>query len=205
MGANVNVKPKHLYAYGIMASAYSATVLGVESPKVGLLNVGEEEAKGSEVQREAYAMLKEAPINFVGNVEGGDIFSGELDVVVCDGFVGNVVLKASEAVAGAMADTLKTAIRRSWLASLGALLVKPAFRTLRKKVSYDEYGGAPLLGVDGIVIIGHGRSNPTAVKNALRVAHESVAHRLNEQIEETLHQANGHAAPAAAEPVEKSA
>ncbi len=186
MGANVNAKPKHLYAYGVMASAYSKLVLGEKNPRVGLLNVGEEEAKGSEILKEAHALLRQAPINFVGNVEGGDIYSGVCEVVVCDGFVGNALLKASEQIASALADLIGDAIRRSWISRLGALLARPALMELKRKANWDQYGGAPLLGVNGICIIGHGRSNPTAVRNALQVAHESVAEKLNQYIHESL-------------------
>jgi phosphate acyltransferase len=186
MGANINVKPKHLYTYGIMASAYCKLVLHEDNPRVGLLNVGEEEAKGNDIVREAYAMLKEAPINFIGNVEGGDIFSGTCDVVVCDGFVGNVILKASEKLGAAFTSILKEGLLATWRTKLGALLAKPALRELKRRASDEDYGGAPLLGVNGICIIGHGRSNPTAVKNALRVAHESVRVDLNRAIHDTL-------------------
>ncbi|MHC4870788.1 MAG: phosphate acyltransferase PlsX [Planctomycetota bacterium] len=186
MGANVNVKPKHLYTYGVMASAYSELVLGTEKPKVGLLNVGEEDVKGTEVQKEAFAMLKDAPINFVGNVEGSGVFNGECDVVVCDGFVGNVILKSSEAIATAFADILKDALTENIVTKVGALLSRSAFKTIKKKANYDQYGGAPLLGVNGICIIGHGKSNATAVMNALRVARDSVACQLNRHIQETI-------------------
>ncbi|MFW5856392.1 MAG: phosphate acyltransferase PlsX [Planctomycetota bacterium] len=191
MGANVNCKPRHLCAYAIMAAAYARLVLGIEAPRVGLLNVGEEDVKGNTVAKEAFALLSEAPTRFIGNVEGGDIFNGKCDVVVCDGFVGNAVLKASEAVAAAMADILRDNIRRSWLCTLGAVLARPAIKELKRKANSDQYGGAPLLGVDGVCIIGHGGSNPTAVRNALRVAHESVAQGLNGVIHEKLIQANG--------------
>jgi glycerol-3-phosphate acyltransferase PlsX len=198
MGANISVKPKHIYAYAVMASAYSELVLGTKNPRVGLLNVGEEEVKGPEVLQEAYALLLEAPINFVGNVEGGDIFNGTCDVVVCDGFVGNAVLKASEAVAYAMGGILRDAIHSSWLNKIGALLAQNAIKRLRNKANYEQYGGAPLLGVNGICIIGHGRSNPTAVKNALRVAHESVASDLNGAIRQTLQDAASRTMPQSA-------
>ncbi|MFH0910299.1 MAG: phosphate acyltransferase PlsX [Planctomycetota bacterium] len=186
MGANINVKPRHLYTYGVMAAAYSRLVLGEKNPRVGLLNVGEEDVKGNDTLKEAFALLKKAPINFIGNVEGGDIFSGVCEVVICDGFVGNALLKASEQIASAFADMLKEAIGQSFLSRLGALLARSAFATVKRKANYDQYGGAPLLGVNGICIIGHGRSNPTAVRNALRVARESVASGLNDHIRETL-------------------
>ncbi|MHC4883744.1 MAG: phosphate acyltransferase PlsX [Planctomycetota bacterium] len=186
MGANVNVKPKHLYTYGIMASAYCKLVLHEDNPRVGLLNVGEEDAKGNDVVREAFGLLKDAPINFIGNVEGGDVFSGTCDVVVCDGFVGNAILKASEKLADAFTSILKEGLLSSWRNRLGALLAKPALMELKRRANDEDYGGAPLLGVNGICIIGHGRSNPTAVMNALRVAHESVRVELNRVIHDTL-------------------
>jgi glycerol-3-phosphate acyltransferase PlsX len=186
MGANINVKPKHLYTYGVMASAYSELVLGVENPKVGLLNVGEEEVKGNDVVKEAFGLLKDAPINFIGNVEGGDIFTGTCDVVVCDGFVGNVVLKASEGVARQFSGILKSEIKKNFFRKLGAWLSKGAFEGLKKHSNYDQYGGAPLLGVDGVCIIGHGRSNSRAVMNALRVAGESISKGLNKHISDTI-------------------
>lgn len=182
MGANTAAKPQHLRDYGVMASIYAEKVLHVANPRVGLLNVGEEEGKGNEMLRESFALLEKAPIRFIGNVEGGDIFNGHCDVVVCDGFVGNVVLKASESLAKTVADWMKEAFRYSLLTKLGALLSRQAFAILKKRISYETYGGAPLLGVNGICIIGHGRSSPLAVFNALRVAKESIVVGLNRLI-----------------------
>lgn len=190
MGANVNVKPKHLFTYGIMASAYSELVLGTKNPRVGILNVGEEEVKGTGIQKEAFEMLKNAPINFVGNIEGSGIFNGECDVVVCDGFVGNVVLKSSEAIASAFTSILKDELTKNFITKFGAWLSRSAFKAVKRKSNYDQYGGAPLLGVNGICIIGHGKSNSTAVKNALRVANSSVACKLNAHIHDTLEKSN---------------
>jgi len=186
MGANTAVKARHLRDYGVMASIYAAKVLHVREPRVGLLNVGEERGKGNALLREAFELLEQAPLRFVGNVEGGDIYAGTCDVVVCDGFIGNVVLKVSEELAATVAHWMKEAFRSSWLTQAGALLARGAFRILKKKISYDQYGGAPLLGVNGICIIGHGRSNPFAVRSALRVARESAAAGINRLIRDDL-------------------
>ncbi len=186
MGANTVIKARHLRDYAIMASIYCERVLGTSRPRVGLLNVGEERGKGNNLLREAFQMLEKAPINFLGNVEGNDIYAGTCDVVVCDGFIGNVVLKVSEELAATVAQWMREAFRSSWQTRLGAMLAYGAFRILRKRISYDQYGGAPLLGVNGICIIGHGKSNAEAVYNALRVARESVTVGLNCLIREEL-------------------
>lgn len=195
MGANTVCKARHLIDYGVMASIYAENVLRIENPRVGLLNVGEEAGKGNEVLREAYDGLQDAPIQFVGNAEGGEIFSGDYDVIVCDGFVGNVALKASENLASAMVDMLKEAIGKSVIAQIGAWLARSAFREMKERTSYEVYGGAPLLGVNGICIIGHGRSSPQAVYNALRVAGECVSVKLNSMFHEKLSTLKGHQAP----------
>jgi len=186
MGANTVCKPSHLLAYGVMASLYAERVLGIENPRVGLLNVGEERGKGNEALREAFQLLESAPVNFVGNVEGTDIFSGTCDVAVCDGFLGNVVLKAIEGMAGAMGCWLKESLTSSWRSRLGAWLAGGALREMKRRGDYAAYGGAPLLGVNGVCIIGHGRSTSEAVMNALRVARESVRERVNERIRDSL-------------------
>lgn len=186
MGANTAVKAEHLMDYGVMASIYCEKVLHQANPRVGLLNVGEEHGKGNDLLRTAFEMLQQAPINFIGNVEGGDIFAGTCDVVVCDGFVGNVVLKASETLARTVTDWLRDAVMMSWMTKLGALLSKPAYAVLKRRISPATYGGAPLLGVNGICIIGHGRSSPYAVQNALRVAKESASVQLNRLIREAI-------------------
>jgi glycerol-3-phosphate acyltransferase PlsX len=187
MGANTCAKPRHLRDYAVMASVYSRRVLHTgDAPRVGLLNVGEEAGKGNKSLREAYELLQQAPVNFVGNVEGGDIYNGACEVVVCDGFTGNTILKASEELASTVAAWLREAYGASWVTKIGALLSRRAFRILKKRISYAEYGGAPLLGVDGVCIIGHGRSSPDAVYNALRVAGESVHVGLNGLIRSEL-------------------
>lgn len=186
MGANVIPKPQHLYAYGIMASDYAELVLGITRPRVGLLNVGEEVGKGNELLQEAYELLSKSPVNFIGNVEGGDIFDGTCDVVVCDGFVGNAVLKSAEQMASAMMSIIRNELMKTVISRFGALLCRGAFRRIKKRLSYEQTGGAPLLGVDGVCIVGHGRSNDVAVMNALRVARESVSSKLNDHIRKTL-------------------
>ncbi len=185
MGANTACKPDHLLDYGVMASLYAEKVLRIASPRVGLLNVGEEHGKGNVMLRTAFSLLEKAPINFIGNIEGGSVFDGTCDVVVCDGFVGNVLLKASEELAATVTDWLRKALTSSLRCRLGAWLAKPAFGILKRHISYATYGGAPLLGINGICIIGHGRSSAFAVNNALRVAKESIAVGLNRMINET--------------------
>ncbi|MFZ4765835.1 MAG: phosphate acyltransferase PlsX [Roseimicrobium sp.] len=185
-GANPDATPAHLVQYAIMGSTYAQYVHGRTAPVVGLMNVGEEDSKGNSMAKEAFALLKTAPINFKGNVEGHDIFETELDVIVCDGFTGNVVLKSCEATAKAMRKWIEREIRASWLTSLGGLIVKPAFRRVRQKSSYETYGGSPLLGVRGVVIIGHGSSSPVAIMNALRVGSEAVEQGVNPHIQNAI-------------------
>lgn len=191
VGANIDPKPSQLLQYGIMANIYVQDILGKSNPKVGLLNVGEEETKGNDFMKETYELLSQAKFNFIGNVEGKHLFSGDCDVIICDGFVGNVALKVSEAVAEALQKFLKRHILSNPLGLLGGLLLKPSFNRLKKELDYAEYGGAPLLGVAGVVIIGHGRSNAKAVKNAIRVAKEEVEHKFNEKILEAIAKTSG--------------
>ena len=185
-GANVDAKAKHLVQYAVMGSVYLKHVMGVEKPKVGLMSVGEEDHKGTDFTREVFGMLKEAPVNFVGNIEGNDLFDKGIDVVLCDGFTGNVLLKCCEGTAKIMFKWIKSEIKASPLRMLGALISQNAFKAVKKRGSYESYGGSPLLGVNGICIIGHGSSSAVAVKNGIRVACESVAHRVNPHIEEEL-------------------
>ncbi|MDP6686277.1 MAG: phosphate acyltransferase PlsX [Candidatus Omnitrophota bacterium] len=185
-GANIDAKPKHLLQYGIMGSAYSEYILGKTSPKIGLLNIGAEESKGTGFLKDAYGLLETSSLNFIGNVEGRDLFMGDCDVIVCDGLVGNVALKVSESTVHALIEMLKVEIRSSSISKLGALLARQAFSSLKKKMDYAEYGGAPLLGINGICIIGHGSSNPKAVKNAIRVAGEEVNKCVNQHILEKV-------------------
>lgn len=185
-GANVEAKPKHLVQYAVMGSVYLKHVMGVDKPRIGLMSVGEEDHKGTDFTREVFAMLKDAPINFVGNIEGNDLFDKGIDVVLCDGFTGNVLLKSCEGTAKIMFKWIKSEIKASPLRMLGALISQNAFKAVKKRGSYESYGGSPLLGVNGICIIGHGSSSTIAVKNGIRVACESVAHRVNPHIEEEL-------------------
>ena len=186
-GANPEAKPEHLVAYAVMGTAFSRGVLGVKEPKVGLMSNGEEDEKGTAFTKETFKLLKQTPgINFVGNVEGRDLFETELDVVLCDGFVGNVMLKTIEATAKAVSKWLKTEIKGNPLRIAGAMLANGAFKALKEKSSYETYGGSPLLGVNGVVIIAHGSSSSLAVRNAIRVGLETVETRVNPRIEEAL-------------------
>lgn len=186
-GANPEAKPEHLVAYAVMGSAYAKGVLGVDEPKVGLMSNGEEDEKGTTFTKETFKRLKETPgIHFIGNVEGRDLFETELDVVLCDGFVGNITLKTVEATAKAVSKWLKTEIKGNPLRLAGAVLANGAFRALKAKGNYETYGGSPLLGVNGVVIIAHGSSSALAIRNAVRVATETVESRVNHKIENSL-------------------
>ncbi len=186
VGANVDSKPAQIEQFAVMGEIYYRTIFGVRKPRVALLSIGEEEMKGNELTREASSRLKQTSLNFVGNVEGRDVFRGNVDVIVCDGFIGNIALKISEGLVEHIGGMLKKAIKSSLRSQLGYALSKRAFDDFRKRTDYSEYGGAPLLGVRGITIIGHGRSNPNAIKNAIRVASELCRSRLNEKIEQEL-------------------
>jgi glycerol-3-phosphate acyltransferase PlsX len=185
-GANSDAKPEHLVQYGIMGSVYSRHVLGYSNPCVGLMSIGGEDVKGSDLTKEVFKMLKQSQLNFRGNVEGHDLFDDPVEVVVCDGFVGNVILKTCESVAGAVFEWLKHELTKTKVRMAGAYLARNAFRTIKKKLNYEEYGGMPLLGVNGICIIAHGASTPLAIKNALRVAAESIEHQVNPHIVEEV-------------------
>lgn len=174
MGANVDCTPQNLLTYAIMGSIYAERVLGLERPKVGLINVGVEEAKGSNLTKETYALLKTAPINFGGNVEAREVLDGRVDVIVCDGFVGNAIIKTAEGVAQGLLGMIKEELTRSRLTMLAAALLKPAFGRVRKRLDYAEYGGAPFLGVKGGFIKCHGSSGARAIENGVRVAGEFV-------------------------------
>jgi len=192
-GANIDPKPMHLLQYAIMGSAYFEDILGKARPSVGLLNVGEEEVKGTDFVRETYQLLEQSPVNFIGNVEGKHIFSGQCDVIVADGFVGNVTLKVSESIAEVLMQLLKDELASSWRGRLAYRFGRPCFRNFKKKIDYSEYGGAPLLGVDGIVIIGHGRSSAKAVMNAIHVAKKEADRNINQDILETTKRTFTHA------------
>lgn len=182
IGANADVRPEYLYQFAIMGSAYAQKVMGIPNPRVMLLSNGEEEGKGPMIVRDAFVLLKNSQLNFLGNAEGRDIPKGSADVVVTDGFTGNVVIKLSEALASTLVGFIRAEIKKRPLAMMGALLAKPAFDALRVRLDPAEYGGGILLGVDGVVIIGHGSSNARAIKNAIRVAKESVAGNVVELI-----------------------
>ncbi len=186
VGANVDCKPTHLTHFAIMGEIFSRSILGNPRPRVGLLSIGEEESKGNELTKEVFRVLKAAPLNFVGNVEGRDLFRGDVDVVVCDGFIGNVALKLSEGLTEMLTSMLRKDLSTYLSSQIGALLSRKAFRTFKTRVDYSEYGGAPLLGVRGIVIICHGSSPAKAIKNAIRVAHECCAGRVNQKIEDEI-------------------
>jgi glycerol-3-phosphate acyltransferase PlsX len=182
VGANVSCRPEHYREFALMGHFYAQEVLGVAKPKIGLMSVGEEEGKGTDTTREVYGLLKESGLHFVGNVEGRDVYSGDVDVIVTDGFTGNVILKVSESLAHLVEQALKQEITRSLQASMGFLLSKDAFRSFKKRLDYSEYGGAPLLGVKGACLIGHGRSNAKAVRNAIKAAHDFVERGIPEKI-----------------------
>jgi phosphate acyltransferase len=186
VGANVDPKPWHLLQFAVMGHVYSRDILGYDNPRVGLLSVGEEEGKGNELTREAYEQLKESSLNFVGNVEGRDIYNGRCDVVVTDGFTGNVALKISESLAETLGAMMKEELRRDMRSKLGAALALPAFARFKRRVDYTEMGGAPLLGIDGAAIICHGASPVKAIKNAVRVAGDWAKTGVNEHIKAAL-------------------
>ncbi len=186
VGANVDAKPNHLREFAVMGHFYAQMVFGIASPRVGLLSIGEEEGKGNELTKEVFRVLKETGLNFIGNAEGRDVYNGNADVVVCDGFIGNVVLKASEALGEMITRTIREELMRNLRRKIGGLLAKSAFDELKARMDYSEYGGAPLLGVKGGCIVCHGRSNAKAIKNALRVAREFSLNRIDEKIQERV-------------------
>jgi glycerol-3-phosphate acyltransferase PlsX len=177
-GATVECKPAYLLQFGVMGAVYAQTLLGVAAPRVGLLSIGEEEGKGNDLTKEAYRLLKAAPLTFVGNVEARDVFSGKADVIVCDGFTGNVVLKLSEGLVEMVEEQLGAELSSTFSSQVGYLLSRRAYRRFRKRVDYSEYGGAPLLGVSGLVLVCHGRSSPKAIRNAVVAASRFVADQV---------------------------
>lgn len=186
VGANYECTPKNLIQFALMGEVFARYQLGIEKPRVGLLNIGEERSKGNELVRDAYTLLEKERMNFVGNVEGRDVFDGAADVVVCDGFVGNIILKFSESIYSFLAHMVKDEIRKGVIAKAGALMMKGAFGAVQSQLDYAEYGGAPLLGVNGVVIISHGKSSSHAIKNAILAAEKSVKSEINLHIEERL-------------------
>ena len=197
VGANVDSKPQNLAQFAIMGEMYSRSIFGAKKPTVGLLSIGEEETKGNELTRQAYALLKDLPLNFIGNVEGRDVYNGRVDVIVCDGFVGNVALKISEGLVEAVRYLLKQSLTSTITAQVGALLSRKAFVDFGKRLDYSEYGGAPLLGLKGVAIVGHGASNNNAIKNAIRVAKQFAESGINERIEQEFTSTRAEAAVAA--------
>ena len=189
-GANSDARPEHLLQYGIMGSVYSRHVLGYKNPSIGLMSIGGEDVKGTDLTKEVFKMLKRSQLNFRGNIEGHDIFAHPVEVVVCDGFVGNVILKTCESVGDAIFKWLKHELVKSKVRMAGAFLAQKAFHAIKKRVNYEEYGGSPLLGVNGICIIAHGASTPLAIKNALRVASESIEQQVNPHIIEEVSRYN---------------
>lgn len=188
IGANAECRPDYLLQFAVMGSLYAQAMLKIANPRVGLVSNGEEPGKGNQLVKEAYPLLKNSTINFYGNVEGKEIFGGEVDVAVTDGFTGNVLLKSSEAVARLLVDTLRTELTASTITKIGALLAKPAFRKLKKMMDPEETGAAPLLGIDGLVFVGHGRSNDRAIVSAIRVAREATQANLLEGLRQQIQQ-----------------
>jgi glycerol-3-phosphate acyltransferase PlsX len=186
VGANVDSKPEHLLQFAVMGEIYYRATFGSRKPRVGLLSIGEEEIKGNELTRAVYDRLKHLPVHFVGNVEGSDLFSGKVDVLVCDGFVGTIALKICEGLAMEIIKFLRRTYKTSLASQVGYLLSKGAFKGIKRTMDYSEYGGAPLLGVRGVCVISHGKSNANAMKNAIRVAAGLARARVNEKIEQEL-------------------
>jgi len=186
VGANVDSKPIHLLHFALMGAIYSEKIIGMRKPRVGLLNIGEEPTKGDELTVATYKLLSESTLNFIGNVEGNDIFESVADVVVCDGFVGNVALKLSEKVLSLIVSQLRSQIKTNPLAALGFLLLKPVFQRMKKTFDYAEYGGAPLLGIDGTLIICHGGSSPRAIRNAIKSARLAILNDVNGSIRDLV-------------------
>jgi glycerol-3-phosphate acyltransferase PlsX len=186
VGANPDAKTQHFKEFAVMGSIYAQLVFGKESPSIGLMSIGEEDTKGTDRTKEAFKTLKETGLNFIGNVEGRDVFDGKVDVIVTDGFTGNVILKVSEALGEMVEKLLREEIKRTLQASVGFLLSRSAFRSFKQRLDYSEYGGAPLLGVKGCVIICHGRSSAKAIKNAIRFAAEFSRRRLAEKIQSSI-------------------
>jgi glycerol-3-phosphate acyltransferase PlsX len=185
-GASVECRPQHLLQFAVMGGVYARVALGVDRPRVGLLSIGEEESKGNELTREAHRLLKAAPVHFIGNVEGREIYSGVADVIVCDGFTGNIVLKTSEGLVDAVEALLGDELQGTFSSQVGYLLSRRAFRRFRRRVDYSEYGGAPLLGVAGLTVVGHGRSSAKAVRNAVAMAYRFATNDFMHRVEQDL-------------------
>ncbi len=186
VGATINPEPEHLLMFGLMGDVYSKHILNRKMPSIGLLNIGEESTKGPEFLKETHRLLELSALNFQGNAEGKDIFAGKFNVIICDGYTGNVVLKVAESIADTISAFIKKELKKGLLTLVGGILSSPAFDAIKKQIDYAEYGGAPLLGVNGICIISHGRSTAKAIKNAIRVAGEFVEHQVNQRITEAI-------------------
>lgn len=186
VGANVNCRPQHLEQFAVMGRIFMESVMGLSRPRIGLMSIGEEGGKGNDLTKEVYRRLTSSDMNFIGNVEGRDIYSGKADVIVSDGFTGNIALKTTEGVVDTFSSMARTEIMKNLFAKLGFLLLKRHIRRLYKKVDYSQYGGAHLLGIRGVCIIGHGRSNPVAVKNAVRLAREYVQSKVQDKIQDEM-------------------
>ncbi|HEX7959582.1 MAG TPA: phosphate acyltransferase PlsX [Terriglobales bacterium] len=201
VGANVDSKAHNLEQFAVMGEIYYRNIFAVKRPRVGLLSIGEEEGKGNELTREAFTLLKQLPLHFVGNVEGRDLYNGKLDVIVCDGFIGNVALKVSEGLVEAVRYLLKESLKSTITSQVGYLLSRKAFADFKKRLDYAEYGGAPLLGIKGVCIVGHGSSNAVAMKNAIRVAAQFADSGINKKIEQELatNRSNGNDRPSHAD------
>lgn len=186
VGANVNCRPHHLEQFAVMGHTFMSSVLGIKKPRIGLMSIGEEDIKGNELTKEAFDKLENSPLNFIGNVEGKDIYSGKADIIVSDGFTGNVALKVSEGVVETFFYMARTEIMKNFFAKIGFFLMKRNLKRIYKKVDYTEYGGAQLLGINGVCIIGHGRSNSNAVKNAVGLARDFVVNKVQEKIQSDI-------------------
>lgn len=186
VGANVDCKPHHLWQFAVMGHIYAHKILGIENPRIGLMSIGEEESKGNELIKEVHKALKEASLNFIGNIEGKDVYHGKADVIVCDGFTGNVALKISEGLIEVMLTIMRKELSQTLTSKVGALLIRQSMGRVKRRLDYSEYGGAPLLGVRGISIICHGRSNAKAIKNAIRLAKDFCDYKVNSIIEREL-------------------
>ena len=186
VGANIDPKSYHLFQYGMMGDVYCRAILKKFNPTIGLLNIGQEASKGTDFTKKTYGLFAQSRLNFIGNVEGRDLFNGRCDVIVCDGFVGNVLLKVSESLAESLSALLKRELGESFITRIGALFSKSALKAMKREMDYTEYGGAPLLGIDGVCIICHGSSSAKAIKNAIKVAAEFVDHKVNQHIVESI-------------------
>lgn len=202
VGANVDCKPMHLLQFALMGNVFASKAHGIKRPKVGLLSIGEEDTKGNELTREAFKLLRASNLNFIGNVEGRDVFNGRVDIVVCDGFIGNVALKISEGLAEAMNTLLKKEIEDNIGGQVGYLLLRPAFRKFKKRIDYTEYGGAPLLGINGVCIVSHGSSSAKAIKNAVRAACDMHSKKVNMHIQKYIEACSSGLSPAREDAVE---